>query len=175
MIKGTWYFICKRSESEDVVRAVATTTCKMLVGDLGDEDPEISSVPGTSTEYSSLNYAFIGDNDADFEIAGMQCPGKRLIRVQCPDPMCGYPVSRYEAHTYAGIKQVGGGYDLGERYKRNRYSLDDQIMGKVVGGYDSRLGDWPFLVGIYRNGQFHCGGSLIHRQWVLTAAHCTHR
>ena len=43
--------------------------------------------------------------------------------------------------------------------------------GRVVGGEDADE-PWPWQAGITVNGKFHCGGSLIDRQWILTAAHC---
>lgn len=49
---------------------------------------------------------------------------------------------------------------------------------KIVGGQNSTLGDWPWMVALgYRtasnpNIQFKCGGSLISNRWVVTAAHC---
>lgn len=47
----------------------------------------------------------------------------------------------------------------------------------IVGGQEANPGEWPWQVALVNkgpdlyNGQF-CGGSLIHREWVLTAAHC---
>jgi len=49
--------------------------------------------------------------------------------------------------------------------------------GRIVGGQEADPGEWPWQVAIVQrgadtyNGQF-CGGSLISRDWVLTAAHC---
>ena len=44
---------------------------------------------------------------------------------------------------------------------------------RVVGGMDATLGEWPWQAWIHINGKgFSCGGSLITRQWVVTAAHC---
>lgn len=52
--------------------------------------------------------------------------------------------------------------------------------GRIVGGKTSKRGRWPWQVAIYivlnkdyvGQKKFHCGGALISRQWVLTAAHC---
>ncbi|GBN31371.1 Clotting factor B [Araneus ventricosus] len=47
-----------------------------------------------------------------------------------------------------------------------------QSMVSPVGGVPSRQGDFPWMVSIRKNGKHLCGGSIIDRSHVLSAAHC---
>eukprot|EP00794_Sanderia_malayensis_P016191 gene16191-17818_t len=48
------------------------------------------------------------------------------------------------------------------------------LRGRIVGGKNSKPGDWPWMTAIYRDDNFLCGGALITASHVLTAAHCFH-
>lgn len=46
---------------------------------------------------------------------------------------------------------------------------------KMVKGKLVEAGKWPWQVSILFMGMYICSGSVIHHQWVLTAAHCLER
>lgn len=65
--------------------------------------------------------------------------------------------------------------DPGDNESKKADRKQDDIVGsqlRVVGGRASHPKAWPFLVAIYKDGVFYCGGTILNELWVLTAAHC---
>ena len=48
---------------------------------------------------------------------------------------------------------------------------------KIVGGYQVRPGQFPWVLGLWWKGASSpsCGASLITDRWAITAAHCVYR
>jgi len=49
---------------------------------------------------------------------------------------------------------------------------ENEAGAKIRGGWDADKGEWPWIAQLLNNGRQFCGGSLITRKHILTAAHC---
>jgi len=49
---------------------------------------------------------------------------------------------------------------------------DEEHMGYIVGGQEVKPHEFPWQILMMKSGRFACGGIIINKNWVLTAAHC---
>ncbi|XP_062533856.1 trypsin 3A1-like [Armigeres subalbatus] len=48
------------------------------------------------------------------------------------------------------------------------------VTGRIVGGIDANIADFPYQLSLIRGGSHFCGASIISTSWALSAAHCTY-
>nr|CAH7730952.1 unnamed protein product [Callosobruchus chinensis] len=68
----------------------------------------------------------------------------------------------------------GGGWVDKENSDLGKAKLHRKLLGlpRIIGGHEALPHAYPYQVGIVIRGDAFCGGSLISRRFVLTAAHC---
>lgn len=76
-------------------------------------------------------------------------------------------VTRYHTNKHGHVfKRI----ECGKVYARK---------SKIVGGEDVKFGEVPWQAAVvkrqYFNQKISCGGALINRKWVVTAAHCVYK
>lgn len=152
--KGVWYPVCGSPQ------AWASDACKAESG-----GGHLSHLPVIEIRRGTLEGPFItprsgfgGFGDSQFKD---HC-NNQIVHVRCPDPKCG-------RITDAAI-QPGA-----NPFVAQSTCEDPEVVTepRVVGGKESDKRSWPFVVGIYRDGMFQCGGSIYHNNWVRDRDCCS--
>ncbi|XP_015840900.2 serine protease nudel isoform X2 [Tribolium castaneum] len=161
--KGKWYPTCFGVEifSLDVCRTEA-----------GPSD----ILPKTHLITSNDNYngPFLGISSTNGIILSNDCMRNKAVFVECPPMFCGMRLTVTNPFRIAEVDTSAE--ELLARMHLNRPATDELVGdSRVVGGKPCQPTAWPWVVSIYKNGVFHCGGVLINDLWILTAAHCVDR
>ncbi|XP_018321822.1 serine protease nudel [Agrilus planipennis] len=162
--KGKWYSACSNAEKW------ALEACKVITG------PDIV-VPITTmvapTEHYRGKYANALSNGV--EIVSSCSPG-RMAFVTCPSLVCGTRILTRNLFRFNELDTSIEDDLLSQRPQQffQQNTTTDEMVGssRVVGGKASQPAAWPWMVSVYRNGVFHCGGVLLTDQWIVSAAHC---
>lgn len=150
--KGRWYPVCKNPSSW------ANEACEMEVGKLNIE-------PFTAIKTVQIPGPFLMANQGDSiptftDNCQLDRDSNQVIFVRCPQPQCG--VSRIFEQRSAETRENSNS----TRHPR-------EAEERIVGGLDAMPMEFPFIVAIYKDGNFHCGGSIYNEHWIITAGHCT--
>ncbi|KAB0800716.1 hypothetical protein PPYR_06455 [Photinus pyralis] len=164
--KGGWYPTCRNPE------IWANDACQSEMG-LSAVAPLTHLVP-LEVDYGGFYVS--ATHSGTIELVDT-CERNAAIYVECPPPICGMrvqeinPFRREEVDTSAE-RILGEPYYA--RVSESHQNESDPLLGsgRVVGGLPSQPKAWPWIVSVYRNGMFHCGGALINEIWIVTAAHC---
>ncbi|VEN60340.1 unnamed protein product [Callosobruchus maculatus] len=166
--KGRWYPTCFGFEKW------ASDACKIEAG------PSVATprthLMSTTDGYEGEFVSFSADHKIELV---RSCVPDQAAFVECPPMYCGLrvktknPYRREEVDTSAEtiLNELGRKVRSAEHVETS----SDENHLRVVGGKPSQPAAWPWLVSIYKNGVFHCGGVLINEEWIVTAAHCLDR
>ncbi|XP_050451697.1 serine protease nudel-like isoform X3 [Cataglyphis hispanica] len=188
-VQGQWYPVCS------VTSSWAIDACFSEIGQPLTAMPDIQIVRVPENVFRD---PYVKEIDGQIKLTS--CSGTAIF-VKCPLLPCGIKTIPYQdsfrtvdamRNDYVYKKQAKEQhvlYKFNKLYQETLGLLDakhsafekkeqdenDTLVGaqsRVVGGRASQPKAWPFLVAIYKDGRFHCGGVILSEIHVLTASHC---
>uniref|UniRef100_A0A182RTY0 Peptidase S1 domain-containing protein n=1 Tax=Anopheles funestus TaxID=62324 RepID=A0A182RTY0_ANOFN len=149
--RGKWYPVCNNPSQW------AREACD---AEVGPQDRE----PLLSHGHGSLPGPYISQR-ANSQVSQPEfsdgCNGV-YVQVKCPPVRCG--TSKLQEQHFARISV---------RSRRNTTNESELVESvRIVGGSHAEPEAYPFIVGIFRDGKYHCGGSIYNEHWIISAAHC---
>lgn len=169
--KGKWYPVCENPLKW------AREACESEVGPL-EADPVWSYrsgfMPGQyiqSAESSlmDLSEPIITDKCA----MGTNKKDDVILYVKCPSMRCGRTmISEYKTPSLRILRETDKSEtkhkdDSGQKQnEKNATTTGEDAQLGVVGGISCQPMKWPFIVGMYKDGNFHCGGIIHTEHWV---------
>lgn len=160
--RGEWYPVCNNGDNW------AMDACRTEGGLSGT--PNISfkalSLPGPFIEPARIGSAHFpqschkrnGHDDIVDHVAYVKCKPAQcgITRVDPASQLSRLSKRLAKLQLLAASNQT----------KRQTESEAENDNERIVGGTFSKPMEWPFVVALYRNGQFHCGGTIYSEQWV---------
>ncbi|XP_040157483.1 serine protease nudel isoform X2 [Anopheles arabiensis] len=148
--RGKWYPVCHNPTQW------AREACETELGPL-DREPLLSHGHGSLPGPYISQRANSAVSQPEFSEA---CNGV-YVHVKCPAVRCG--TSRMHEQHAARI-------NVRTRREANESEIVESV--RIVGGSHADPEAYPFIVGIFRDGKYHCGGSIYNEHWIISAAHC---
>ncbi|XP_050441670.1 serine protease nudel [Adelges cooleyi] len=161
--KGKWFPVCNGNQISDL----AEQACTVETGE--KSKPNKIEYITEMTDYSGP-YVNINNNNVIKIVESCQYQG---ILVECKPMDCGVR-SSFRLNKNTNLDRMKRKAHVNSNNSSRDARIESDTL-RVVGGIASNPGAWPWLIALYQDGIFHCGGVILNDKWVMTAAHCVNQ